>query len=158
MTRVGITGHQRLPAAGVEFIRQRLREHLEVVRPLMGVTSLAAGADQMFAQMVLELGGTLHVVVPAREYPRSFESEAERAEYFRLLESAGAVEIMDFEQPGEPAYLAAGHRMVDLSDWVIAVWDGLPARGLGGTGDIVKYARATAKKVEIVWPTGMTRD
>lgn len=158
MTRVGITGHQRLPPAGVEFIRRRLREHLEGVRPLVGVTSLAAGADQMFAQVVLELGGTLHVVIPAREYPRSFESEADRTEYFRLIESAGSVETMAFELPGEPAYLAAGHRMVDLSDWVIAIWDGLPARGMGGTGDIVEYARAAGKTVEIVWPQGMTRD
>ena len=158
MTMVGVTGHQRLPPAGVDFIRRRLREHLEGARPLVGVTSLAAGADQMFAQVVLELGGTLHVVIPAEEYHQSFESEAERAEFFRLAASAGAAETMKFEEPGEPAYFAAGCRMVDLSDWIIAVWDGLPARGLGGTGDIVEYARASGKKVEIVWPEGMTRD
>lgn len=34
-----------------------------------------------------------------------------------------------------------------MSDFIIAVWNGKEARGLGGTGDIVKYANQTLKEV-----------
>ena len=40
----------------------------------------------------------------------------------------------------EDCYLAAGHRVVELSDLMLAVWDGSPAKGKGGTADVVAYA------------------
>lgn len=36
--------------------------------------------------------------------------------------------------------------MVDRSELLIAVWDGLSATGLGGTGDVVSYAVRQRKK------------
>ncbi len=36
--------------------------------------------------------------------------------------------------------MAAGVWMVDRSDRLVAIWDGKPAAGLGGTGDVVAYA------------------
>ncbi|MFG2222777.1 hypothetical protein [Streptomyces sp. NPDC048644] len=47
---------------------------------------------------------------------------------------------------------------VGLVDRLIAVWDGQPARGYGGTADVVAYARSTGVPVEVVWPDGATRD
>jgi hypothetical protein len=46
---------------------------------------------------------------------------------------------------------------VDRSDVLLAVWDGQPARGPGGTGDVVAYARARGTPVEVVWPAGAAR-
>jgi len=68
-----------------------------------------------------------------------------------------SVETLSFDEPSEEAYLAAGCRVVDMSDVLLAVWDGQPARGKGGTGNIVEYARSRATRVEIVWPKGITR-
>jgi hypothetical protein len=49
--------------------------------------------------------------------------------------------------------------MVDVSDIVVALWDGEPARGRGGTADIVAYARAMAKPLLVVNPaTGMVSE
>ena len=42
-------------------------------------------------------------------------------------------------------------------DRLLAVWDGLPSRGLGGTGDIVTYARTLGRPVTVIWRDGVLR-
>ena len=49
----------------------------------------------------------------------------------------------------EAAYAAAGLAVLDRCDLLIALWDGMPARGPGGTGDQVAEARARA--LPLVW-------
>ena len=49
--------------------------------------------------------------------------------------------------PMRRPFLRAGRRVVDLSDRLFAVWDGEKARGVGGTAEIVDYARASGKPV-----------
>ena len=48
--------------------------------------------------------------------------------------------------------------MVDTSRVLVAVWDGQSARGLGGTADVVAYARERGKPVTVIWPEGASRD
>jgi len=43
--------------------------------------------------------------------------------------------------------MAASRLMVDAADELFAVWDGQPARGHGGTADVVAYARERGKPV-----------
>jgi len=40
---------------------------------------------------------------------------------------------------------------------MFAVWDGKPADGLGGTADVVGYARERAIPVQVFWPAGLER-
>jgi hypothetical protein len=109
--------------------------------PWVGLTSLAAGADQRFAAIVLQLGGAIEVIVPFPEYETRFASDEERASYRRLLAAATAVTILPRGGEGdEEMYFLAGRRVVDESELLIAVWDGRPAAGLGGTADVVAYA------------------
>lgn len=150
--RIGITGHQSLRGRGElgwEWIDARIREILAEWCPLCaGITSLAAGADQRFAQIVLELGGTIEVIVPFPGYETRFVSEDDRSTYYYLLESARAVLTLPYVGSNdEVSYLDAGRRVVDRSDLLVAVWDGKPAAGLGGTADIVAYASSKSKKV-----------
>ena len=50
---------------------------------------------------------------------------------------------------GDPGcYYDAGVMLVEGSDALLAVWDGLPAKGVGGTGDSCDFARATEKRSE----------
>ena len=106
---------------------------------------------------MLRAEGALHVVVPSADYETSFSREEERARYHELLKQAHAVETLAFPAPESTAYMAAGRRIVDRCDQLLAVWDGRPARGPGGTADIVAYARAVGKPVTVVWPPGATR-
>lgn len=64
---------------------------------------------------------------------------------------------MPYEEPSDDAYLAAGQEVVDLTDTILAVWDGQPARGVGGTADVVRYARSTGRRVVVIWPPGAAR-
>jgi hypothetical protein len=151
VTVVGVTGHRDLPAAARPEIERRLRELLTgCARELVGVSPLARGADQLFAEVVLALGGRLHVVVPCRDYPGD-------EGYAELRARATVVEMLDHAAPSVDAYLATGKRVVELADEMVAVWDGRPARGLGGTADIVAYARAVEKPLHVVWPEGAER-
>ncbi|MFJ8953478.1 hypothetical protein ACIRO1_25525 [Streptomyces sp. NPDC102381] len=53
--------------------------------------------------------------------------------------------------------MAAGKEVVDQSDVLLAVWDGKPAGGKGGTADVVAYAQRQGMDVRIIWPLGATR-
>jgi hypothetical protein len=48
--------------------------------------------------------------------------------------------------------------VVDRSERVVAVWDGKPASGVGGTADVVSYAHQKRVPVVVLWPEGATRE
>jgi hypothetical protein len=50
-----------------------------------------------------------------------------------------------------------GRAVVDRSSVLIAVWDGQPSRGLGGTADVVTYARQRGVPITVIWPKGASR-
>jgi hypothetical protein len=155
---VGVTGHQNLPAAAVTYVRGELVSRLTPVDDLEGVCSLAAGADQLFADIVLDCGGKLQVVIPSHGYEGTFQTDTDRSRYLRLLRAASERICLNYSKPSEDAFFAAGRAVVDMCDYLIAVWDGEKARGHGGTADIVAYAGRKQKRIEIIWPEGITRD
>jgi hypothetical protein len=140
--RVGVTGHRRLKDASAwQWVEQELDALLHSLpQPFVGVTSLAIGADQLFACAVLRCGGSLEIIIPFAGYERTFDQQQDRQEYYRLLRLASRVEVLDIPGTDEDAYLASGKRVVDLSTLLVAVWDGWSAAGPGGTGDVVDYA------------------
>lgn len=156
--KIGVTGHQNIPPQALEYVRRETSKLLAAAGPeLVGISSLAAGGDQIFASLVLQRGGRLEVVLPCKQYDKTFPSLKDLRSCEALLERASNVETMDFEEPSEDAYLATGYRVVDLSGLLIALWDGEPAKGKGGTADVVEYARSRATRVEVVWPKGVKR-
>jgi len=156
-TWVGISGHQSLPQAALAPILSEVRRILAGAGPgLVGVTSLAAGADQFFAREVLAAGGRLHAVLPSHRYEDTLTG-ADRSSYQELLAQATSVETLPYPDPSEEAFYAAGRRIVDLCGQLVAVWDGKPARGLGGTADVVSYAQQVGRRTHVVWPVGVVR-
>lgn len=148
MTVVGITGHRSLDDGGL--IRSRIDDVLVGVEaPLVGVSSLAAGADQIFAAAVLAAGGTLEVVVPSKDYRDTLDAPA-RAAFDRFVDAATTVTTIDQDHAGRAAYLAAGLAMLGRCDLLIAVWDGSASRGTGGTADTVARARAAGIPVCVI--------
>ena len=53
---------------------------------------------------------------------------------------------------GRLAYVAANERMLASVEILVAVWDGIPAQGRGGTADVVEQARSEGVPIEVVWP------
>jgi len=154
--RFGVTGHQVLPARIVDRAVHHWREVLPGGADLLGVSSLAEGADQLFAACVLAAGGTLEAVLPCENYASSL-GNGSRARFEELRRAAATVITMPYPEPSDHAYLAAGQALVDRCDHLFAVWDGRPARGLGGTADVVDYARTRGRPVTVLWVEGVVR-
>lgn len=74
-----------------------------------------------------------------------------------MIANACDVHFMPFQTSGREAYMAASETLVTRSDRLLAVWDGKPSGGLGGTADVVAHARHVGVPVEVVWPTGARR-
>ncbi len=156
---VACTGHQAFDQPTRRAITAAMATELAKTPTgeLIGRCNLAAGADQMFALVVLATGGLLEAVVPSEQYGRTFGRPHDLTTYECLLRLAQAVTILPFDEPSEAAFLAAGQNVVDGCDLLLAVWDGRGAAGEGGTADIVAYANARKKEVRVIWPAGSAR-
>jgi hypothetical protein len=158
VTVVGFTGHQNLTPATRVAVAAAIAAELSRIGAdqLAGLSSLAAGADQAFAFCVLAAGGRLTFIQPDARY-RETLTGPDRLSYDHLVALAADIEKLPFDQPSEAAFYAAGQRVVDKCDVLLAVWDGRPAGGLGGTADIVRDAREKRKPVSVIWPPGAAR-
>ncbi|KAA2261800.1 hypothetical protein F0L68_15445 [Solihabitans fulvus] len=160
--RVGVTGHMNLAEECLQSVAGAVRTLLgELVaqRPdttLTGVTCLAPGADQLFAEVVLALGGQVEVVLPASDYRERLKPH-QVADYDRLLADAAVVSVLPFLQSSRQAYLAASERVVASVDGLVAIWDGERSGGIGGTADVVAHTRSMGVPVYVVWPEGASR-
>jgi hypothetical protein len=120
------------------------------------VSSLADGADRIVSQAGLTAGFTLTAVLPLeqQEYQKDFEADSSQAEFQRLLSRASTIHSLDGNPEQRPlAYEAAGLFMLANIEALIAIWDGKPAAGVGGTEEIVSRARAGGLSVIWVEPT-----
>ena len=107
------------------------------------LSPLADGADQAGAEAALGLGWDLHAILPFDRgtYRLDHPGEPARARFDRLLERSTAVlELPGNREDDVEAYVMAGRATISHSDIIVAVWDGQPPRGRGGTGDVVAQA------------------
>ena len=156
--RVGITGHRGLGEDAERRVRKMLDDAVSVydAADLVGVSCIADGPDAWFAEAVLKHGGRVEVVVPATGY-REALPEWHHATYDALLAQAADVHETGMADSTSEAHMAGSEVLVGLSDELLAVWDGKPARGFGGTADVVAYARRSGIPVRVLWPEGASR-
>ncbi|UED86429.1 hypothetical protein [Streptomyces profundus] len=157
--RVGITGHRGLPRDVASRVREALAVELARFAPdeLTGVSCIADGPDAWFARAVLDRGGRIEVVIPAAAYREGLPMW-HHAEYDGLLTAATEVHRTGLADSDSQAHMVGSEILVGLVDALIAVWDGEPARGYGGTADVVAHAERNAVPVTVLWPEGATRD
>jgi len=178
-----VTGHRAevLSPEAVPRIEERVRDVLrqveesgrallETERDCFGsftprmrfVSPIADGADQIAAEAALALGWELEVVLPfdRNAYRASLATDDSRRRFDSLMGRASCL----LELPGDPdqgldAYVMTGRATVAHCDVLIAVRDGLPPRGRGGTGEVVQLAltRGTAIIHVPLTPGGDTR-
>ncbi len=146
--KAGITGHQNLgDQATIAWVRDTLADLLIEKIVSRGFTCLAEGADQLFADALLENDIPFTAIVPCLDYEQAFDNQAARKDYLRLIKLAGKRIELNFPYPSEKAFFEAGKKVVACSDLIYAVWDGESAKGLGGTGDIVDYSKRQSKQI-----------
>ncbi|MGH3851706.1 MAG: hypothetical protein ACRDRT_18775 [Pseudonocardiaceae bacterium] len=147
-----------MPPHSARLIDTALRATLaEYSDNVTGVTALADGADQLFARAILDQGGQIEVIVPAAHYRDGLPPES-HAEYDDLIGQAMTVHRLDFTESTAEAHMAASELMISMVSELPAVWDHQPARGYGGTADVVTRARDRGRRVRVIWPDGAARD
>jgi hypothetical protein len=161
--RIGVTGHVDLieTEALVDVLRGRIRVIREELpfagdewrnadrHPLVRlavVSQLARGADRLVVREVFgeaasrEEEARLEVILPMNRdaYAREQDfSDEDRGEFDALLNQAvWKYEPKPGDEPvGESPYRAAGRQMLARCDVLVALWDGEPSRGPGGTAE-----------------------
>jgi hypothetical protein len=160
VTRIAISGHRGFSQATARLIDEAIRTEIAQIAgdgKLVGLSCLADGADQLFAQAVLDANGKLEVVIPAAKYRDGLPDEAKPA-YDALLARANETHQLDHVESDEQAHMDASVEMIRRADLLFAVWDGRPARGFGGTADVVDHAKRIGLPVTVIWPEGAVRD
>lgn len=177
--QVGVTGHRSLPGADAKALHDAAAGVFRAVaaeagrllaadqaspRPLFQagpptlrcISGLAAGSDSILAEAALQEGWQVVATLPFSqvEFERDFEGDA-LTRFRGLVKRASVVTELegDRRRGGEP-YAQIGQQVVEQSDIVVAIWDGLPSRGAGGTGDVVQSALARNLPVAVLPPTG----
>jgi len=167
---VGFSGHRHL-GQHANTAANAIREGIDKVASrcprIAGVSSAASGGDTLFAEEMLRRQAPLSVVLPfaCERFKEDFEREPSDAwqrsqEIIRRALDLDVVHQLDADvatvvESGLPleerselgrtrdakAYWEATIRTVDRSDVLLAIWNGKPGQGEGGTADAVKYAQ-----------------
>jgi len=159
---VGFSGNRPSDEAG------RSPEDIDAMRPLLNaqlrsfinkaqnsgksvrmVSSLAAGADTLAAEVALELGMRLHLILPkpVEQFRKDFMDDPaawQRASV--ILQAAEAsldgvtMEVINGPYNEPDCYQRANQRILECSDAMVALWNGEDSGKAGGTGEIVRLA------------------
>jgi hypothetical protein len=111
VTRIGVTGHRTIPPAAQPAVRAGLRALFHGRgddAQLEALTSLAAGADQLFADIALAHGVPVTAVIPGMDYEAHLGDAATVHDYRRILRSCTEKVQLPPEPTHEEAYFAAG--------------------------------------------------
>jgi hypothetical protein len=155
--KVGVTGHQELGnKVSIDWIKGEIMNELKTIRVEQGYSCLAKGADQLFGRLLFENKIDLVAVIPCKNYNTTFKDE-QFLEEFIFLKKYSVKEIdLEFDSPSEQAFFEGGKTVVNKSDILFAIWNGLPAKGLGGTADVVNYAKEGNKYIIHINPIKKT--
>lgn len=155
---VAILGHRpnRLPARAIAAVTADMELSLRAIASVCpderswAISSLAEGADRIGAVAALAAGYRLKVILPfsSHEYERDFPNS--RKCFAKLLASADMVtELPGSRLDPNAAYEAAGQAILAIVNIVIAVWDGGPSQGRGGTTETIEAA--IAHDLPVLW-------
>lgn len=149
---VAVTGHCKLGSAMITcFVEATCLDVLSRLQEqhagnLQALSAVAIGADTIFADAAIQLDIPLSVVLAADDIIGDYPSLVDRKRFSRLC-GLGQVHRLPFSARCDAAYVALGQYLVNTCDILVAIWNGQPAAGPGGTGDVVTYARARARPI-----------
>jgi len=153
----------RFPASSIEQVRRNIRAKVEEMDIRVGFVSAAAGADLLFIEALLERNGTVHIVLPwtrdeflktsVLPYDPAGAGPVWEPLFNRALREAATVrEIGQAYEPSSDVNwrymmeVTAGlalqtARISRLDVQPLALWDGLPGWGTGGTAAFAEFWR-----------------
>jgi hypothetical protein len=159
---VAVTGHRDLRSQDLDLLRQEVRAIFSGMRrrmpntPLMLLTGLAEGADQLVAEVALEQNVLLAAAIPM---PVDIYKEQMAEEAQKKLDSLLALSVLQIMIPLEgqtvqglrtseaaraECYEALARFLSRYGQSLIALWDGKNSQKRGGTSSVVHYVRSRA--------------
>jgi hypothetical protein len=155
---IGVTSHRNLSSREIDGLRSGVGAFFSKLQqdfpdlPLVVLSPLAEGGDQLVAQEALAAGARLIAPLPMayEEYVRDFEDDATRAQFESLYAQAQGIELplLPGNTPADIAargaarnrqYAQAGVFTASHCHILLAIWDGRPSDALGGTAQIVRF-------------------
>ncbi len=150
--RIGVSGKRYISTEEKDRVYKEIKETIDNIlkesdaKQFIGYTALAAGADIIFANVVKnEFHQPLQVILPfsIEEYKKDFEGD-DLKQFEELLKEYEVNKIIETIPPTDKrnrntAYYDAGKYIVDETEEMIFIWDGLKPGGKGGTADIIGY-------------------
>jgi hypothetical protein len=155
---IGVTSHRNLANREIEGLRSGVRAFFLQLQqdfpglPLVVLSPLAEGGDQLVAQEALVAGARLVAPfpMPCDEYVRDFSDPSARAQFESLRSKAQVIELpllpgntrADIAVRGAARnrqYAQAGVFTASHCHILLAIWDGRPSDALGGTAQIVRF-------------------
>ena len=158
---LGVTGHRTLRNESriikkvhevLARIKQEIFEKHKITAVFTILSLMAEGADRVVAREILkEKDSILEVVLPLpkEDYMNDFVTSESKTEFEEFIVQAAAIKELLPARSRNEAYEQAGQYVVDHCDVLLALWNGKPAAGQGGTAEIVAYARK--KKRPLFW-------
>jgi hypothetical protein len=167
--RIGISGHRDLLASQKDenlkilkgYLLKIKREHLD--SNLLIVTPLSDGADRLviFAARELNIEYEVILPMPKKLYIKDFSEESliefnelvtnAKSERTIGMYAANTVELIsDYSPYRDFQYRQVGREVVNCSNEMIIMSDGLKNNKMGGTEDISSFAEKQKKKRYII--------
>lgn len=163
-----VTGHRKIFGSYQgpvwNLIEATLKQKMEDAYTKQNVRTFicggAVGVDQLFGKLAIQLRNAkaedrilpgdddVHLVI-ARPFPKQADNWPDRVKNFYtwMCEKADRVFDVSTGEYTKEKMIRRDKKMVDLSDFVIAVWDG---RKSGGTYETMKYANSKGKKILVL--------
>lgn len=157
---ISVTGHRPNKLFGYDMhndyytlMKKYFKEMLIKMKCTKAVSGMALGVDQVYAEAVVELkkeGYDIKLIaaIPCQNHPCKWPEQSQE-HYHELLKHADQITLVS-NIPYEPYLMQVRNEyMVNISNEVIAVWDGTK----GGTGNCVRYAESINRPITVVNPT-----
>lgn len=156
---VGVTGHRLLIGGDILELRTKVSAALAHIEskaigvPLVLLSGLAEGADQLVAEEALKRNWKVFAVfpMPLADYLKDFETESSRNDFLRLKDRCSGIHEIpyatsqdaDITEPKNQQYRNQSIYIARQSQLVIALWDGIAAltKDACGTAYVVKLCR-----------------
>lgn len=155
---IGVTSHRNIPAHEVELIRRRVREFFVQLQrdfpalPLVVLSPLAEGGDQLVAEEALAVGARLIAPLPLPRdlYVEDFHHRATHDRFDALYARAQVIDLpllTDNTHHGigkhgpqrDRQYGQVGVYIARHCHLLLAIWDGKTSTRLGGTAQVAEY-------------------
>ncbi len=158
---IGFTGHRSgydeaiIRTALVRVLTDLQERALKVGGQTELYASVAEGCDTLCVEVARELGMPVHLLLPLEEteFEKDFSAPAAWKRSQKQLVIAqqrpgcDSAHLVTGEATRPECYFNQAIHVLDAVDVLVAVWDGQPARGLGGTAQVVAQAKAIGTPV-----------